>query len=328
MTTQYTITVDTEEEWDWSSGYPTHSRSVQNIKALPAFQEACDGFGAKVTYFVNHAVLDNPQAAAVIRQLASRSNVEIGFHIHSWNTPPLADKAEESVRNSFLQNLPRDQAIAKLDSVLDAFHACDLKPTSFRGGRYSTSDWIQEYLHSHGFIADASILPFTTWPDDGAPDFRDRNLMPRRRSIKEGAAGMWEIPLTLAYTRKPWSFWQKFYQVGEFAPLRQLRCIGIAERLFVKRIWLNLEHPLGEFANRLLPVLRREQLPCINFTMHSSSLVPGLNAYTKTDADLSRLYRRLASSLEQLGQWPEFQSATVTEVAQKLESQYDARSRN
>ncbi|MDB4477522.1 hypothetical protein N9018_04865, partial [Rhodopirellula sp.] len=210
--TLYSITVDTEEEWDWSSGYRTSSNDVSNIHSLEEFQTACDKLNAKVTYFVNHAVLSNPTTAGIIRDLANSSNVEIGMHIHSWNTPPLSEEIEVSEKESFLHNIPREVAIEKLKIVLDAFDANDLKPTSFRGGRYSTCDWMQAFLHQNGIIADASILPFTTWPDEGAPDFRDRDLLPVRRNIQSGTHGLWEIPLTLAYTKKPWAFWQRFYE--------------------------------------------------------------------------------------------------------------------
>ncbi|PAY16597.1 hypothetical protein CKO51_25820 [Rhodopirellula sp. SM50] len=326
--TQYTITVDTEEEWDWSSGYPTESRSVSNIQALPQFQEACDKYDAKVTYFVNHTVLADHNAAGVIKKLASHPNVEIGFHIHPWNTPPLADSNEVSVRESYLHNLPQAVAITKLNTVLEIFAEHGLSPTSFRGGRYSTCDWIQDHLYAHGCIADASILPFTTWPDDGAPDFRSRDLTPRRREIAPGKPGLWEIPLTLAFTKQPWAFWQKFYEWGARPPLRHLRCVGIAERLLLQRVWLNLEHPMGESMPKLLSVLRPMQLPCINFTMHSSSLVAGLNSYTKSEVDLGRLYQRLETVLSLLSTWSEFTPATVTAVAEKLEMQYHANSRN
>lgn len=326
--TQYSITVDTEEEWDWSSGYKIDSNAVSNIYSLPEFQAACDELNAKVTYFVNHAVLANPSTADVIHSLAGNPNVEIGMHIHSWNTPPLGRAPEVPEKESFLHNVPRELAIEKLTTVLDAFDEHNLKPTSFRGGRYSTSDWMQTFLHSKGIIADASILPYTTWPDEGAPDFRDRNLLPVRKGIKTGAHGLWEIPLTLAYTKKPWSFWRKFYELGEVPPFRQLRMTAIAERLFVKRIWLNMEHPLGEHSLRLLQSLRSEELPCINFTLHSSSLTAGLNSYSPTESHVRGLYDRLRSCISTLNTWPEFQAATVTEVANQLEKQHNENSGN
>ncbi|WP_146514688.1 polysaccharide deacetylase family protein [Rubripirellula amarantea] len=260
--------------------------------------------------------------------MSKNPNVEIGLHIHPWNTPPLAEEDVVEVQHSFLHNLSRELAIEKLSTVLRAFEENDLSATSFRGGRYSTSDWIQDFLFQHGCIADASVLPFTTWDDHGAPDFRTRDLTPRRRSMGDQSMGLWEIPLTLAFTRKPWWFWSRFYQVCERTSLKHLRLIGIAERTAVKRVWLNLEHPLGDSLELLLPVLRNSGLQCINFTMHSSSLVAGLNPYVRTASDLKRVYDRLEKAVNLLKPWAECSPSTITDVAHHLESEYHAHSGN
>jgi hypothetical protein len=84
-----------------------------------------------VVYFVNDAVLSDPAATAVVRELAARPNVEIALHIHPWNTPPLAGTA--SVPNpGTSRNLPWQEAKAKLDATFDAFAAAGLTPTSSR----------------------------------------------------------------------------------------------------------------------------------------------------------------------------------------------------
>ncbi len=328
VTTYYTITVDTEEEWDWSSDFLTTSNSVQNISALPEFQSACESQGAKVTYFVNHSVLADQKASETIVDLAKNESVEIGYHIHPWNTPPLATNETVATRESFLHNLPQEQALAKLDSVFEAFRRLDLHPTSFRGGRYSTSSWIQSHLRANGIIADASILPFTTWVDDGSPDFRERDLEPVRKTYGDNESPLWEIPLTLGFTRRPWHLWRKLFELGECSPLRQLKLNAITERLLAKRVWLNLEHPLGESSGVLLNKLRDASLPCINFTLHSSSLVPGMNPYTRTSANLAQLYDRLKQVTDLLNQWDDFIPATVSEVSRSLEASYLARSGN
>ncbi len=323
--TYYTLTVDTEEEWDWDSGYPTQPPTVENIDQLMGFQKVADNYGGKVTYFTNHAVLADPHACRTISRLSTNPNAEIGLHIHPWNTPPLGETSTVSPRMSFLHNARREAGIAKLDTVLDAFESRDLSPSSFRGGRYSTCDWIQQHLHARGIIADASILPFTTWADEGAPDFRHRQPMPQRIEMGSGTHGLWEIPLTMAFTRKPWTLWRRFYQTCSQSPLRHLRMIGIAERTIVNKVWLNLEHPLGEHFERLLQALKQLDLPCINFTMHSSSLLVGGSPYSKTSADVAKIFERLERALSTLASWPNFQPATISEVASYLEEAHHAR---
>jgi hypothetical protein len=324
--TLFTLTVDTEEEWDWDSGYPTGPGRVTNIRRLPAFQAACDKHGVAVTYFTNHAVLADADGRSVIRELASRPNVEIGFHIHPWNTPPLQPVERVSPRESFLHNLPEALALAKLETVYAAFRDAGLTPTSYRGGRYSTSPAIQDWLRGKGFVADASVLPYSTWKDDGAPDYRHRGLLPER---KPGDPGLWEVPLTFGYTRRPFGLWRRAFGTIENTPLRHLRLVGILGKLGVaEKSWLNFENPLGERMSKFLAVLRPLRLPCVCFTLHSSSLMAGGNGYTRTGADERRLFAALDRVFGELRTWPEFDPATVSAVARQLEIAHNARHRD
>lgn len=321
--TRYCVTVDTEEEWDWSSGYPTAPPRVTNIARLPAFQAICERPAAAVVYFVNHAVLSDPTATAIIQDLAARPNVEIGLHIHPWNTPPLADAPSVPVRDSFLHNLPWEVAKAKLDATLAAFAAAGLTPTSFRGGRYSTSPEIQTHLRNRGVLADASVLPFTTWADDGAPDFRDRDPTPVRRVTPAGA--VWELPLTFGYTRRPFAKWHGVVTAAGQGVWKPLRAVGILDRLgVVRKAWLNLENPAYPDPAAFVPVVAAEALPFACFTLHSSSLLPGGSPYCPTQADVDRLLTRTEQCLAAAAT-AGWRPATVTQTAKELEAEYTAR---
>ena len=81
MPTQFTVTVDTEEEWDWNASWPITDLSVTNIMRLPQFQAICARHGAKVTYFTDQAVLDNPDSRSTILALSRWKEVEIGMQI-------------------------------------------------------------------------------------------------------------------------------------------------------------------------------------------------------------------------------------------------------
>jgi hypothetical protein len=128
----------------------------------------------------------------------------------------------------------------------------------------------------------------------------------------------------MGFTRLPWSGWRWLYRWGEQSPWRQLRLIGIAERLFIRRVWINLEHDLGERAADLLRVIRRTDLQHVNITLHSSSLKLGCSPYAKHNDDIERLYRRLDEILTLLQQWPEFKPVVVSDLAKNLERIYDA----
>jgi hypothetical protein len=50
-----------------------------------------------VTYFDNHAALDNPESRSILLELAGRAVVEIRMHTHPCNSPPLVRGWWESV---------------------------------------------------------------------------------------------------------------------------------------------------------------------------------------------------------------------------------------
>jgi hypothetical protein len=320
MTTPFVVTVDTEEEWDWFSGYPTGPTQTANIHRLAEFQDICERLGAAVTYFVNHAVLGSPAAREVILKLSRRPLVEIGLHIHPWNTPPLQPVEKVPTRDSFLHNLPAELAIAKLNASYDTFRDSGLTPVSFRGGRYSTGSFIQTWLRKKGFVADASILPYTRWTDDGSPDYHLRGPNPVRLPGKEP---LWEIPLSLAFTRRPFGFWNRLLSIAEKPPLRYLRLVGIMQKLGVfRKSWLNFENPFWEGMRALIRSLCRDRVPYLCFTVHSSSLLPGGSPYATCPADVDRIFARLKEALSWLKGEAEFTPATVAEIARGLEAKH------
>jgi hypothetical protein len=323
----YTMTIDTEEEWDWDRGWPTENLSLSNINLLPRFQQLCDQYGVSTTYFTDQAVLDSPAARDIILSIAERENVEVGMHIHPWNTPPIAINGPVQARETFLHNLPDDLIRQKLAGVYECFRQAGLTPRSFRGGRYSSGGAIHEFLQDRGFVADASVCPFTTWSDDGAPDYRHRGLEPVRLPPRRaGQSALWEIPLTLAFTRRPYQLWSKWYDFVERSWLSRLRLIGFGERLgLVRKVWLNFESHLGACMEALLDRIGTLGVPAICFTVHSSSLMPGGNSFTRTAADAARLFAQMEQVFGRLCNNMGFQPATVTEVAQRLEESYHAR---
>jgi hypothetical protein len=329
MGTLYTVTVDTEEEWDWSSGWPAAAASVRNVRELPRFQEICDRHEARVTYFTNYAVLNDPESLRIILGMAQRPNVEIGMHIHPWNTPPYRHNGTVQARESFLHNAPPDLIQAKLATVYERFLEVGLKPVSFRGGRYSSGLEVQNFLRSKGFVADSSVVPFTTWTDDGAPDYRRRRLAPQRLAPSEnGRPFLWEIPLSMGFSRRPFPLWHRITAALGKPMLRRMRLVGLAEKLgLVRRVWLNFEDPAGQRMLPLLRVLRRMGLPHVCFTLHSSSLMAGGSSYTPDEAARQRLLAYVDEILEQVRGWEEFKPATVAQIALHLEKAH-AGSRN
>lgn len=327
MQTLYTMTIDTEEEWRWGEEWPTTNLSLANIQNLPRLQRLCHRHGVSPTYFVDRAVLDDDKARSTVLGLSQDGKLEIGMHIHPWNSPPLKNGSKVAVRETFIHNLDRQLILDKLDGVYSCFKKCGLQPTSFRGGRYSVGETAREFLQSHGFRADSSVVPFTTWADDGAPDYRNRDLYPVRIPPRaSNGQPMWEIPLTFGFSRQPFQFWAKIHRCSERPVLRHFRLFGIASRLgLVRQAWLNFETEPVDSLLAFLHAIRGLKLPCICLTVHSSSLMAGKGVYTKTKADEEQIFSSIDRVFATLAQWPEFRSATMTECADHLEEMHNAR---
>jgi hypothetical protein len=329
--TYFSITVDTEEEWDWRTGWPKNDFSVENVQRLPRFQELCENYGVATTYYTNHAVLDDAEARAVILNLAERPSVEIGMHIHPWNTPPIdPDLWEVTARQSYLHNLSKAQIQTKLTTVFERFVELGLRPTSFRGGRYSSGGPIHDFLRDNRFIADSSVVPYTTFEEDGAPDYRNRGLFPYRLPPRSGGEmPLWEIPLTVAFSRQPFELWHRVREFIIRTWLRKARLVGIMDRLgIVSKIWLNFEVHSADDMLVLLRMLRKMHPPCINFTVHSTSLVAGGNPFTTDTADEDRIFSDIETVFAELAGWDDFQPATVSQIAHHLEKEHHAHPRH
>ena len=319
--TRVMMTVDTEEAWDWSGPYPTTQYSVEHVSRLGSFQTVCERYGMRPTYFANHAVMADASARSTMLELARRPNVEIGMHIHPWNTPPFVGEAPVLPRNTYLHTRPEDEIQEKLAATYGQFLKAGLRPTSFRGGRYSTSAAIQRFLSNAGFVADCSIVPYTRWAEDGAPDFSHDGLMPRRLAVPGGRGQpLWAIPQSAGFTRAPFGLWAFVHNAIEHSTLSRFHLIGAADRLgLVRRVWLNFE--MGGVSDWVpfLKRLRRMQVPVVTLTVHSSSLFVGPGPYTRTHAQERVIAERIENVLDAIAHLDGFVPATVTEATEHLE---------
>jgi len=328
--TKLLLTVDTEEAWDWSGPFPRSDFSVEHIHRLPEFQAICDRHKVSTTYFANHAVMSDEGTRSVMAAMARQDNVEVGMHIHPWtlSTKPL--KAAVRSRETYLHNESTQTIREKLQIIYDAFQGSNLKPVSFRGGRYSTGEVIQSFLMEKGFVADSSIVPYTRWMEDGAPDFSRRGVFPARiANRKKEAQGLWEIPLSMGFTRKPFGFWATLLNTIEHSPLRRMRLIGLAERLnLVRRVWLNFDFGTDLDWRPFVDVLLAMEVPCITLTVHSSALFRGPGPYTRTASDEARKHELIDRVLEYFSSLVVIEPATVGETARLLESEFNEQSRH
>src|SRR3954468_1085352 len=64
---RFTVSVDTEEEFDWSLPFRRDGHGTSAIRALPRFQARMEAAGVAPLYLVNHAVAQDEAAGEIIR---------------------------------------------------------------------------------------------------------------------------------------------------------------------------------------------------------------------------------------------------------------------
>ena len=77
----FLLSIDTEEEWDWEGEFPESDFSVENLHALPGFQDFCVKHKIRPCYFVDYpAAAELPKQTHFIEHL-EKGNCELGAHL-------------------------------------------------------------------------------------------------------------------------------------------------------------------------------------------------------------------------------------------------------
>ena len=109
---RFLLTVDTEEEFDWTApARPRRPHASIRFPRLARFQQFCEGCGVVPVYLVDYPVATSPVAGEVLRDAAMAGQAEIGVQLHPWVNPPFDEEVSEF--NSFAGNLPPELERAK-----------------------------------------------------------------------------------------------------------------------------------------------------------------------------------------------------------------------
>ena len=202
------ITIDTEED-NWGNYSPT-GHTLENIERLPYLQGLFDEYDVKPAYLITYPVATDEKTVSILKGILKEGKCEIGSHCHPWNTPPFEEK--NTIENSMLCNLPMDLQYKKLESLDNVImQNFDIKPISFRAGRWGYNQEVAKNLYKLGYRIDTSITPFVDWRDDHGPDFSDILPLPFKFSCEnvygETPNGfMLEVPVTIGFSQKFFCF--------------------------------------------------------------------------------------------------------------------------
>jgi len=230
------VSVDTEED-NW---VPTRSSlTARNVLELPRLDALFRRLGGvRTTYFTTYAVVQDPEATAVMRDLAQGGLAEIGAHLHPWNTPPITEDALP--RNTMLKNLEPSLQLAKLRTVTEALeNALGVRPRAFRAGRYGLGPDTVPALIACGYQIDSSVTPFVSWEqcDDG-PNFIGAPPHPYRLAVgsadvrtPDANGVLLELPLSCSLSRGPLRSWGRVWDLLHTPAARRWHLPTMAARL-------------------------------------------------------------------------------------------------
>jgi len=317
----FVLSVDTEEEWDWSGSFPQHKFSVKNSANIPKFQAFCDQLGIKPTYFVDYAIANDPESVKRLKEPLDKGNCEIGGHLHPWCNPPV-DEDVSNTDNSHAINLPIDLVAQKLENLnLKLEEAFGEKPRSFRSGRWGTNGTVLKLLVENGYTIDSSIHPYYAdvpfsyhdAPDVPFwPDYEECTVPGEQREI-------YELPVTAGYNRPNFPFWNRLHLALSKPPLSRLRLVGVLWKLgLMRKIQLSPELADADNMIALCRAALASDHRVIHMYFHSSSLLPGVAPYVKNEADEEEFYAKIEAVFRFLQENTDVHCCTLEEATKRI----------
>lgn len=281
------VVVDTEEEFAWERPFDRANVGTTSIAdQLLMHERVYDRFGIVPTYMCDWPVATTASSAATLRRLMEEGRCEIGTHLHPWVSPPHVEQV--SAFNSYAGNLPRELEYEKLHrltgAIADAFGRA---PLAFKAGRYGLGPHTAESIASLGYTLDASVVPYTSFTDDGGPDFRLYDEHPFW--FQAGGRELLEVPVTTGYAGWLRAAGPQLYGMAQHPLARSARAGGILARSrALERIRLSPETASGAEMRRLAAALLRGGCEVFSLTYHSPSMAVGHTPYVRSEAELER----------------------------------------
>jgi hypothetical protein len=281
---RFVVTVDTEEEFDWSKPFERTGHGLSHVPRLAKFQQFCEGFGVTPVYLIDYPIASDPGISAALGKAVADGRAEIGVQLHPWVNPPHAE--DLTVSNSFAGNLEPALEEAKLvklrDTISRAFNGT--APLIYRAGRYGVGPHTATILGQASIAIDTSVRAHFDYSSQGGPDFTG---LPAHPWWVDRRGGLMELPLTTVFSgllrrAGPWLF-PRLWRVP--------RLRGVLARLgLMNRVPLTPEGVSAAEAIAGIDLALGDGLPVLVFSFHSPSLRPGNTPYVRDDDQLDQLY--------------------------------------
>lgn len=280
---QFLITVDTEEEFDWSAPFQRTGHTTISVPKLERYQKFVEKLDVKPVYFIDYSIVSDDAAVSFLRDAMARGKATVGVHMHPWVNPPFEEEINDF--NSYAGNLPIELERAKLIALRDLIaDRLAFTPTLYRAGRYGIGRNTAVLLKELGFKADFSIRPRFDYRGDGGPNFSPYDSRP---FWIDRDAGLAEIPLTTLYAGLLRSLGPALAQpMNNSALLSAL----LAKSGLLQRVPLTPEGVNAAEAREAIDIALDDGLQLLVFSFHSPSLSAGHTPYVTDAADLDAFY--------------------------------------
>lgn len=321
----FVLSIDTEEEWDWSGPFPEKNFDVDNVQHLPKFHSICHELGIKPTYFVDYAVANDESAADVLRQAQQLGNCEIGAHLHPWCNPPYFGAVGEA--ESHVVNLPKEQVEQKLQVLTNKLvEQFGTQPRSFRTGRWGIDATTMQLLVKYGYNVDSSVYPYYEneyfschgapnlpyWPDISAP-LRSGN----QRDI-------FELPVTAGFNRWDFDLSNQIHKAISHPVITWARLVGMAWHTnLLRKTYLSPELNSAEDMLKLCRIAIDKGYPVLHMFMHSSSLIDNNNSLLGNENAFEFVTHSVKTVVKTLKEQYDIQFCTISEAAEQLQAMRD-----
>jgi hypothetical protein len=317
----FVLSVDTEEEWDWSGPFPQQDFSVSNVGKLTHFQEMCDENGIRPTYFVDYAVADNAASVVILKSFLAKNCCEIGAHLHPWCNPPFFGHIGEEESN--VVNLPIEQVEQKLVALINRLvEQFGIAPRSFRTGRWGIDGKVMQLLIKQGFNIDSSVYPYyrnkfySSYETPNLPYWPNLN----NPLVANNQRSIYEFPITSGFNHSNFELCEKFYQLLSHSTINWSRLVGIAwQTRLLRKSCLSPElFEVDEMLN-LCRVAIKKNYPVLHMFMHSSCLIDNNNSLVGKHNAYEYISGAIKQVVTQLQKEFDIQFCTISEAASILQ---------
>ncbi len=302
------VTVDTEEQFDWSS-FEQINYTICDPNDLKPFQRLCAERSIKPVYFLTYPLLKDEKVSAYFRTLFDSGQADTGLHLHQWVTPPNMSFTGEYF--SFQKNLPSELHTDKLAILAAAFEsAFGERAISHRAGRYGIACEDYQLLSDIGVSMDFSPSVAFDFSSAGGPDFSGYANQPFSVSGKNGKVFVTPVSGAKAIRGTRVFPSRAGYKPG-FAR-------SVQERLGTQLQPMRLS-PEGAGLKDLQALTKRliaDGSPILTFTLHSTSLTPGANDYARSRSDVDRTLEITRRYLDWFQQSANGELASLAELSE------------